>query len=121
MEEKRKRWILIREPWLLTTAVSVYVVAIAALSSAAFVHGACYGTFGSEPPESGPLVSYCNAVDPTHPWLSLTVPPVLVMLAGGYLLRRRGWAPLALAAILCVFVIANAVVATHLHRGYFGA
>jgi hypothetical protein len=114
-------WILARKPWLLTNVVLAYVVAIVALASAAFVHNACYGTFGSEPPERGPLVSYCNAINPTHPWISFTIPPVLAMLVGGYLLRRHGWMALLLAGILCVLVIANAIVATHLHYSYFGA
>jgi hypothetical protein len=121
MEETRRPWVLTRKPWILTTAVLAYVVAIAALTSAAFVHNACFGTFGSEPPERGPLVSYCNAINPTHPWFSFTVPPVLAMLAGGYLLRRHGWLALLLAAALCALVIADAIVATHLHRSYFGA
>lgn len=85
------------------------------------MHSACHGTFGSEPPERGPLVGYCNAVDPLHPWIAFTVPPVLAMLAGGYLLRRHGWMALLLAAVLCVLVIVDAIVATHLHGGYFGA
>ena len=121
MEETRRPWVLTRKPWILTTAVLVYVVAIVALSSAAFVNNACSGTFGSEPPERGPLVSYCSAIDPTHPWFSFTIFPVLVMLVGGYLLRRHGWMALLLAAVLCVLVIADAIVATHLHYGYFGA
>ena len=109
-----------RKAWILTTLVLAYVVAVAALASAAFVHDSCHGRFGSEPPETGPLVSYCDAINPTHPWISLTIFPVLVMLAGGYLLRRRGWMALLLAAALCLLVIADAIVATHLHYGYFG-
>jgi hypothetical protein len=109
------------KPWILSTLLLTYAVALAALISASFVHDACLGTFGSEPPEGGPRVGYCNAVVPTHLWFSLTTAPVLVMLVGGYLLRRRGWWALALAALLCLLVIADAVVATHLHYGYFGA
>jgi hypothetical protein len=121
MEESRQPWILTRKPWILTNALLAYFVAMAALVSAALVHNACFGKFGSEPPEGGPLASYCNAVNPTHPWFSFTIPPVLVMLVGGYLLRRHGWMALLLAAVLCILVIANAVVATHLHYSYFGA
>jgi hypothetical protein len=121
MEERQRPWILTRRPWILPTAGLVYTVALAALSSAAFLQHACFGTFGSEPPEGGPRVAYCNAVGPTHPWFSLTIPPILVMLVGGYLLRRHGWMAVLLAVILCVAVIANAVVATHLHYTYFGA
>jgi hypothetical protein len=121
MEEARRPWALTKRPWLLSTALLTYVVGMAAVASAAFVHDACFGRYGSEPPERGPLTKYCNAVNPTHPWLSFTVPPILVMLVGAYLLRRRGWMALSLAAMLCVLVIANAVVATHLHHGYFGA
>jgi len=121
MEGTRSPGVLTRKPWILTTLVLAWVVAIVALSSAAFVHNACFGTFGSEPPERGPLVSYCNAINPTHPWFSFTIPPILVMLIGGYLLRRHGWMALLLAAVLCVLVIADAIVATHLHHSYFGA
>ncbi|HKZ14410.1 MAG TPA: hypothetical protein VJL81_11245 [Solirubrobacterales bacterium] len=121
MEETPRPWVLTREPWILTTLVLAWVVAIVALSSAAFVHNACFGRFGSEPPERGALVSYCNTINPTHPWFSFTIPPVLVMLIGGYLLRRHGWMALLLAAVLCFLVIADAIVATHLHYGYFGA
>jgi hypothetical protein len=121
MEETRRAWVLTRKPWILTTVVLVYVVAIVALASASFVHDACFGRFGSEPPEGGPLVSYCNAINPTQPWLSFTIPPVLVMLVGGYLLRRHGWLALVLAGVLSVLLIADAIVATHLHYNYFGA
>jgi hypothetical protein len=121
MEGTRSSGVLTRKPWILTTLVLAWVVAIVALSSAAFVHNACFGTFGSEPPERGPLVSYCNAINPTHPWFSFTIPPILVMLIGGYLLRRHGWMVLRLAAVLWVLVIADAIVATHLHHSYFGA
>jgi hypothetical protein len=121
MEETRTPWILTRNPWILTTVVLVYVVAIVALSSAGIVHNACSGTFGSEPPERGSRVSYCDAVDPTHPWFSFTIPPVSLMLVGGYLLRRHGWMALLLAVVLCIIVITNAIVATHLHASYFGA
>lgn len=111
-------WILARKPWLLTNFVLAYVVAIVAVASASFVHSACFGKFGSEPPERGPLVSYCNAINPTHPWFSSTIPPVLVMLIGAYLLRRHNWMALVLATVLCVLVIADAIVATHLHYSY---
>jgi uncharacterized protein YqgC (DUF456 family) len=121
MEETRRPWVLRNRPWILTALLLAYLVAVAALSSAAFVHNSCSGTFGSEPPERGALVGYCDAVGPTHPWYSLTIPPILAMLVGGYLLRRHGWMALLLAAVLCILVIANAVVVTHLHYSYFGA
>jgi hypothetical protein len=120
MGETQRSWVLTRKPWILTTAVLGYVVAIVALPSAALVQNACLGTFGSEPPQGGSGLSYCNGVGPTHPWFSLTIPPVLVMLVGGYLLRRHGWLSVVLAAVLSAAAIANAVVVTHLHYTYFG-
>lgn len=47
MEETRPTWVLTNRPWILTTLPLAYLVAVAALSSAAFVHNSCSGTFGA--------------------------------------------------------------------------
>jgi hypothetical protein len=91
-------------------------VAIVALSAAAAVHQGCFEATPFEPPVAGtPRAGYCDAVNATHPWLSLTIVPVAAMLGGGYLLRRRSaWWVYLLAALLCVAVVANALVANNL-------
>jgi hypothetical protein len=90
-------------------------VVIVALSAAAAVHQGCFEATPFEPPIGGtPRAGYCDAINPTHPWLSLTIVPALAMLGGGFLLRRRAWAVYLLAALLCAAVIANALVANKL-------
>jgi hypothetical protein len=90
-------------------------VAIVALSAAAAVHQGCFEATPFEPPLAGtPRAGYCDAINPSHPWLSLTIVPVLAMLGGGFLLRPRGWCVYLLAAVIIAAVVANAVVANNL-------
>lgn len=90
-------------------------VAIVALSAAAAVHQGCFEATPFEPPIAGtPRAGYCDAINATHPWFSLTIVPALTMLGGGFLLRRRAWAVYLVAAFLCAAVIANALVANKL-------
>jgi 1,4-dihydroxy-2-naphthoate octaprenyltransferase len=90
-------------------------VAIVALSAAAAVHQGCFEATPFEPPVAGtPRAGYCDAINAAHPWLSLTIVPVLAMLGGGYLLRRRAWWVYLLAALLCAAVVGNALVANKL-------
>jgi hypothetical protein len=90
-------------------------VAIVALSAAAAVHQGCFEATPFEPPNAGtPRAGYCDAINATHPWLSLTIVPALAMLVGGFLLRRRAWLVYLLAALLCAAVIANTLVANNL-------
>lgn len=95
-------------------------MAIVALSAAAAVHQGCFEATPFEPPIPGsPRAGYCDALNASHPWLSLSIVPVLAMLGGGFPLRRRtGWVYL-LAAILCAAVIANALLANSLDYGSF--
>ncbi len=87
------------------------LVAVIALGAAAFIHEACFEALPFEPPGVGtPRAGYCDAINPSHPWFSLTVVPVLAMLIGGFLLRRLPRAAFVLSAVLCAIVVANAVV-----------
>jgi hypothetical protein len=90
-------------------------VAIVALSAAAAVHQGCFEATPFAPPVPGtPRAGYCDAINATHPWLSLTIVPALAMLGGGFLLRRRVWWLYLLAALLCAAMLANALVANSL-------
>jgi hypothetical protein len=90
-------------------------VALVALSAAAAVHQGCFEATPFQPPVPGtPRAGYCDAINATHPWLSLTIVPALAMIGGGLLLRRRAWSVYLLAALLGAAVLANALIANRL-------
>jgi len=92
------------------------LVALVALATAFAVHQACFHPpVPFERPDPGTeRAGYCEALQATDPWISLTVLPSLAMLAGGLLLRRRPRVAMALAALICAALVANALVANDL-------
>jgi hypothetical protein len=103
-----------RSEWT-TVALMTAAVAVAAAAAAVSVHSACFEAFPFEPPVPGTTrAGYCDALNSTHPWLSLAIVPSIAMLIGGFLLRRRVWLVYLLAALLIAAVVANAVIVNNL-------
>jgi hypothetical protein len=104
-----------RAAWGLVVAATVFVALVAA-ATAAGVHHACFHPPPpvSRPDPGTPRGHYCDAINASDPWLSLTVGPMLLMLALGSLLRRRPWWISALAVTVAVVLIANTAVANQL-------
>src|SRR5664279_5584703 len=67
------------------------VVAVVAVACAAAVHTACFSppVPFSTPDPGTPRGNYCDAVNPTHPWLSLTLAPVALSLILAFVFRRQ--------------------------------
>jgi hypothetical protein len=91
--------------------IAVALVAFTAVGCAWVVHVACFDTASPVgPPEvTTPRAGYCDAINATHPWLSLTVGPTLAMALIGYALRRQPWIVLSISALMCTALVANAI------------
>jgi hypothetical protein len=92
------------------------VVAIVAVACAAAVHNACFSppVPFSTPDPGTPRGNYCDAVNPTQPWLSLTLLPVAVSLVVAFIFRRH-WRVLMLVTVaIAGLLVANALVANNL-------
>ena len=57
---------------------------------------------------------YCDAINATRPWLSLTFGPTLVMTLVALWARRLPWLVVGFALLMCGALIANATVANSL-------
>lgn len=94
----------------------VILVALVALCCAWAVHQACFHPPPpvTRPDGGTPRGGYCDAVNATRPWLSLTLGPTLAMTLIALSGRRLPWLVLAMAAIICAVMIANAIIANNL-------
>jgi hypothetical protein len=94
----------------------VILVALVALCCAWAVHEACFHPPPpvTRPDGGTPRGGYCDAINATRPWLSLTLGPTLVMALIALSARRLPWLVLAVAVIICVAMITNAIVAHNL-------
>jgi hypothetical protein len=93
--------------------LSVLLVAFVALCCAYSVHLACFDPPPpvTRPDSSTPRGGYCDAIETTRPWISLTVVPTLAMAILAFALRRRPWALSAIAGLGSAAMIANAIYA----------
>jgi hypothetical protein len=79
------------------------------------VHDAC---FHPPPPVSlpepgTPRNHYCSAVVPEKPWILMVIAPCAIVLLTGLVVPRKGVA-FIVAVVLCVVLVANAIVANDL-------
>jgi hypothetical protein len=96
--------------------VAVCLVGLVALACAYSVHVAC---FHPPPPVVRPdpttaRAGYCDAINATRPWISLTVVPILAMAILGFALRRWPWVIGTVAGLGCAALVANAIYANSL-------
>jgi hypothetical protein len=94
--------------------VSVAAVALAAVISAVSLHESCFDPLNGIA-NSSQRAGYCSAVEPTHPWLSLMVLPILVMLGTAFALSSRKWLVYSVAAMLAVALIFDAGIVSGMH------
>jgi hypothetical protein len=102
----------VRRLGFLGLSVIVLAVAFVSVCCALAVHNGCFHTPPpvSRPDPGTPRASYCNALIPTQPWVSLTVGPCLLVTLVAWLSRRRLWLTAGFALLICALAIANAVV-----------
>jgi hypothetical protein len=94
-------------------------VALTATIGAVSIHQDCHEATPFQPPAAGTArAGYCSAVDPTHPWFSLLVLPVLAMALAALLLDRRSRWIYCLAIVLSVALIANAIIVSGMQYEY---
>jgi hypothetical protein len=107
-----------RRDWT-ASLVGTATVALTATIGAVTVDQDCHEATPFEPPAAGTArAGYCDAIDPTHPWFSLLVLPILVMLFAALLLNRRKWLVYSLAVVLSVALVANAIIVSGLQYQY---
>jgi hypothetical protein len=94
--------------------VSVAAVVLAAVISAVSLHESCFDPLNGIA-DSSQRAGYCSAVEPTHPWLSLMVLPILVMFGTAFALSSRKWLVYSVATMLAVALIVNAAVVSGIH------
>ncbi len=95
--------------------VSVASVALAAVIGAVSLHESCFDPMNGVAAGGAQRAGYCSAVEPTHPWLSLMVLPVLVMLGTAVAFSSRKWLVYSVAAVLTVALIVNAGIVSGMH------
>jgi hypothetical protein len=98
--------------------VSVTGVALAAVVGTVALNEACFDPIGG--PAGPPRGNYCEAVDPTHPWLTLMVLPILVMVGVNLAFPTRKRLVYAIAVLLAVALVVNAAVVSGLDAGFGG-
>jgi hypothetical protein len=79
------------------------------------VHNACFNASPPMPvPDPGsPRGNYCSIVIPEKPWIVMLIAPCALVLVTGLVARREGVA-FFVAAVLCVVLFANSIVANSL-------
>jgi hypothetical protein len=110
--EGRRDWTVI--------LVSVTGVALAAVVGTVALHEACFDPIGGQPGTGTPRGSYCEAVDPTHPWLTLMVLPILVIVGVNLAFPTRKRLVYAFAVLLAIALVVNAAVVSGLDAGFGG-
>lgn len=98
-------------------AITVVLVAAAAVVCAALIHATCFDpTPPLLRPEAGsPAAHYCSTVNPWKPWLSFTLVPTAIMVVVGWPLRRHALLVVLLALIIVGVIAANVAYANSLH------
>jgi hypothetical protein len=95
---------------------STLVVGVWSVLCAALVHHGCYDISAPipQPFPSTPRADYCDSVGSATPWITLTFVPTVLMAATAWLNLGNPRRVTAIAFVLCLALIANAVVANSL-------
>jgi hypothetical protein len=91
-------------------------VAATAAACAAGVHNGCFHPPPpvGRPDPSTPRGEYCRVVLSTKPWVLLIVGPSLLVLLAAAAARRNAFLVVSFAIVLCLILVANAIVANSL-------
>jgi hypothetical protein len=98
-----------RRDWVVFL-VTVTAVALAAVVASVSLHESCFDPIAGVPAGGTPRAGYCEAVEPTHPWLTLMVLPILAMVGVNLAFPSRRRLVYAVAAVLVVGLVVNAAV-----------
>jgi hypothetical protein len=90
--------------------VSITGVALAAVVCAVSLHESCFEPIGGAPDGGTPRAGYCDAVGPTHPWLTLMVLPVLVVIGVNVAFPARKRLIYSVALLIAIALVVNAAV-----------